>query len=78
MTEVVINTQLLKGKIVENGTNVANIAEKLGIDKATLYRHINTGGFSLREVVGIKNLLNLTEEEAIRIFFGCNSHNMRN
>lgn len=77
MTKAVINAQLLKGKIVEKGTNVATIAKKLGVDKATLYRHMNTGGFSLGEVVGIKELLDLTEDEAIRIFFGSDSHNMR-
>ena len=33
-----VNTNKLKGKIVECGMNISELAELIGIDKATLYR----------------------------------------
>lgn len=70
MKDVVINANLLKGKIIEKGMTTTILANKLGIDRATLYRHMNNGRFSLKEIVGIRELLNLSDEESSRIFFG--------
>lgn len=66
-----VNIMKLKGKIVENGMNVGNMAERMKIDRATFYRRMNENGdtFTIREVQQICKLLNLTNEEAISIFF---------
>lgn len=65
-----VNAQMLMGKIKERGTNVEEVAKALGVDKTTLYRHIKSGNFSLPEVFQLKEILSLSEQEAIRIFFG--------
>ena len=66
-----VNTRLLRGKIEEKGTNVAEVAAQMGIDKATLYRRIaNSESFTIGEVGRITEILDLSSEEAISIFFG--------
>lgn len=67
-----VNVNKLKGKIVEKGMTVANLAEKLGIDRATLYRKLSNGGETMlvRDANNIVTALNLTADEAIAIFFG--------
>lgn len=68
--ETVVNVDLLKGKITERGTNVSEIAVKMGVDKATLYRRIADGSsFTIGEVEKITEALGLSHEEAISIFF---------
>ena len=42
-----VNINKLKGKIVECGLNIAELAALIGIDKATLYRKINADGQSI-------------------------------
>lgn len=66
-----INTNKLKGKIVERGMNIAELADKIGLDKSTLYRKISNGGETLlvKEANAMVNALDLTEEEAVAIFF---------
>lgn len=65
-----VNTRLLRGKIEERGTNVSEVAAKMGVDKATLYRRIaNSETFTIGEVGKITEILSLSSEEAIAIFF---------
>ena len=66
-----INTQKLKGKIIEKGLNISKLAEKLDINKATLYRKLKGNGenISIKEANLIVKELNLTPEEANLIFF---------
>lgn len=66
-----ININKLKGKIVENGMTVESLAKKLGIDKATLYRKLQNDGETMlvREANKIVEILNLTADEAMSIFF---------
>lgn len=65
-----VNINLLRGKIVERGTNVSEVAEKMGIDKATLYRRIADGdAFTIGEAQKITDILNLSHDEAVAIFF---------
>ena len=72
--ETMVNVDLLKGKITERGTNVSEIAVKMGVDKATLYRRIADGSsFTIGEVEKITEALGLSHDEAISIFF---SHNV--
>lgn len=60
---------LLKGKIVEKGYNVEQLAEKIGMDRATLYRKLNNfDKFTVGDAVRIKEALGLTAKEASDIF----------
>lgn len=65
-----VNTRLLRWKIEEKGTSVADVAAKMGVDKATLYRRIANGEtFTIGEVGKITEILSLSKEEAMSIFF---------
>ena len=67
----VVNTNKLKGKIVECGMNISELAELIGIDKATLYRKINANGqtITIKEADLISKDLKLSKEEVNDIFF---------
>lgn len=66
-----INIQKLKGKIVELGLSIAEVAEKMEINKATLYRKLENGGATLtvKDANLLVKILDLTAEEAMSIFF---------
>lgn len=67
---MMVNTALLRSAIVKKGTNVSEVAVKMGVDKATLYRRIaDAGTFTIGEVEKLTSILNLTHDEAISIFF---------
>lgn len=66
-----MNINKLKGKIVENEMNIPLLAKLMGIDRATLYRKLNSKGenFTIKEANLIVKILNLSEQEAMDIFF---------
>lgn len=65
-----VDTKLLRGKMAERNMNVADVAVRIGLDKATLYRRLSDGeSFTVGEVQRIKTALNLSLEEAVSIFF---------
>lgn len=66
-----VNVNKLKGKIVENRMNVRELADVIGIDKATMYRKLNNSGesFTIGEMDSIIKALNLSLSEANAIFF---------
>ena len=66
-----VNVNKLKGKIVENGMSVQELAELVNIDKATFYRKLNANGetFLIRDADAISKALNLTMDEVNAIFF---------
>lgn len=66
-----VNVNKLKGKIVENGMSVTDLADMIHIDKATFYRKLNANGetFLIKEADAIAKALNLTGEEVNAIFF---------
>lgn len=66
-----VNVNKLKGKMVENGMNVAELSKKIGEDKATVYRKLSGNGdnFSIKEADLISKELKLTYEEVNAIFF---------
>lgn len=60
----------LKAKIIEKGMNVEKLAEAIGIDRSGLYRRLNNfEKFTIGEANRIKEVLELTNEEATDIFF---------
>lgn len=65
------NILLLRGKMVEKNVSVEKLADKLCLDKSTLYRRLDREGetFTIREANLIVNELQLTKEEASAIFF---------
>lgn len=66
-----VNIDKLRGKIVEKRLNISMLADKIGIDKATLYRKLNENGktFTIKEVDIIVQELDIFPEEAMSIFF---------
>lgn len=71
---MMVNVNKLKGKIVELGLSIPELARILGIDKATFYRKINTGGckITIGEAELIAKTLKLTPDELNEIFFDSN------
>lgn len=64
-----VNVSKLMLKILEAGFSVEEFAKELGINRATLYRKLaDIEKFTIREVRKIKEILQLTNEEAILIF----------
>lgn len=66
-----VNVNKLKGKIVECNMNVEILASKIGLDKSTLYRKLNSNGenFTIKEADLISKALDLTYSEVNAIFF---------
>lgn len=66
-----MNVNKLRGKIVENGFNVGDVASLIGIDRATFYRKLNNNGdtFTVKEVNDLCKVLKLNKEDAVSIFF---------
>lgn len=69
---MVANINKLNGKIIENGYNKKMFAEIMAITEATLRKKINeeTSGFTIEESLRVKDLLKLSKDEYLDIFFG--------
>ena len=64
-----MNINKLKSKIVERGMNVETLAEKIGVDRSSMYRKLNNfEKITIGEANRIKSVLELTDEEAVAIF----------
>lgn len=64
-----MKTNKLKGKIVEKGMNVEALADKIGLERSTLYRKLNNfEKISIGEAMRMKVALEMTDDEAISIF----------
>lgn len=64
-----LDVQKLKGKIVEKGKSVESVSAELGINPATFYRKLKNNSFEINEADKLVDILTLTNEEAIAIFF---------
>lgn len=64
-----LDVQKLKGKMVEKGKSVETISAEIGINPATFYRKLKNNSFEINEAEKLVDLLSLTNEEAIAIFF---------
>jgi transposase-like protein len=66
-----VNVNKLHGKLKEFALSVADVAEQMGIDRSTLYRKLGNGGAGLtvKDAQQLVIILQLTEEEALEIFF---------
>lgn len=67
-----VNIDKLKGKIVERKTTQEAVADSIGIDRSTFYRKMKNGGFkfTVGEMQKIAEVIPLTVNEAVEIFFG--------
>jgi hypothetical protein len=72
-----LDVQKLKGKMVEKGKSVESISAEMGINPATFYRKLKNNSFEINEASKIVELLSLTNEEAIAIFFASDVAKMR-
>lgn len=64
-----MDAKKLKAKIVEKGLTVAKTAELAGMNKGYLYRKMNCREkFTVGDTIKIKEVLGLTDMEAIDIF----------
>ena len=65
-----IDTDKLKGAIVENRKTQEEVAKGIGISKSTFSRKMKKGGdFSIEEAKKMAEFIPLTDVEAINIFF---------
>ena len=69
---ILVDVDKLRKKIAENKLNIASIANRIGIDRATFYRKLSGKGmnFTIREADMIAKELLLNKDEAVCIFFG--------
>lgn len=59
----------LKARIIELGMNVEGLADKIGMERSTLYRKLNNfEKITIGEAIRMKDALSLTEAEATEIF----------
>lgn len=66
------NTELLREKINQSGYKLQFIAEKIGITYQGLLNKINNRSeFRASEIQVLYDLLSLTEDERVSIFFAC-------
>ena len=66
-----MNVEKLKEKMEKRGFNVERLAERIGIDRSSLYRKLNASEkFTIGEAQNIRNALELNDDDARSIFFG--------
>lgn len=64
-----MNVHKLRAKIIEEEMNVEELAEIIGISAPTLYRKLRAPlKMTIAEAIKIKDVLGLTDEEALDIF----------
>lgn len=64
-----MNMLKLKAKIVEKGINVETVADRIGVDRSSLYRKLNNfEKITIGEAGKLKEVLDMTNEEASEIF----------
>lgn len=65
-----INSNKLKGKIVECGLNVETLAKEVGVEASTIYRKMNgETEFTIGEAGKIAKILGLNDDDLTAIFF---------
>ena len=66
-----ININKLKKEITKKNLSIEELSEKIGIDKSTFYRRLesNWKKFTIEEVIKISKVLNLDRKKVDDIFF---------
>lgn len=64
-----MNMHKLRAKIIEQEMNVEELAKIIGVSPTTLYRRLRTPlKMTIGDAIKIKDVLGLTDEEALDIF----------
>lgn len=64
-----MNMNKLRAKIIERDMNVEELAETIGMTGPTLYRKLRAPlKITIGEAIQMKDVLKLTDEEALEIF----------
>ena len=73
-----MNTNVLKAKMIEKGVKAEVLAETMGVSKTTFYRRLSNRGkvLTVGEAVSIAEKLNLTNADITAIFFGRKGQDM--
>lgn len=64
-----MNKVELEVMLLRNCMSVAELSEKIGCNRTTMYRKITSGKFERSEIIKIRDILGLTDADMIRIFF---------
>ena len=64
-----MNKVELEVALIRKGTSIAELSDKIGINRTTMYRKLSTGKFDRSEIVKIRDELGLTDADMLRIFF---------
>jgi predicted transcriptional regulator len=66
-----MQVQVLKDRIKASGMSMEKISEMIGIDPSTMYRKIQKGGdgFTIKETNALAEVLKLSSDDALDIFF---------
>lgn len=65
-----INSNALKSVLVKSGRNIEWLADQLGYTPANMYKKLSgETRITLNEVVQIRDILNLSDEQTKEIFF---------
>ena len=69
---MVQNINKLKGKITENGYSIDTFASKIGLCDVTVRKKMSkeNSDFSISESLKVKEILNLSTNDYLDIFFG--------
>ena len=67
----------LRGTLIARGVRLKDLADALGISVSTMYRKTAAGDFKVREALVIAEKLELSDQEAIEIFFNRKVSDMR-
>ena len=67
---MMVDTNKLRGRMVEKGISQEGLAKAIGLDRSTVNRKLKTGeDFSIGEANRIAEALHLSRDEAVSIFF---------
>lgn len=67
-----IDKDKLKKAIANKGLTIATVSKKLDINPSTFFRKINKNAFLIKEAYQICEILDLSNKDAIEIFFANN------
>ena len=69
---IMIDKDKLKSAISNSGLTIASLSLRLNINPSTFFRKVNKDAFLIKEAYQICEILNLSKEEAVKIFFSNN------
>lgn len=59
----------LEVELLRKGMSLAELSEKIGMNRVTLYRKLASGKFERSEIIKIRDMLELKDADVLRIFF---------